>query len=41
MAKLVDAADSKSDELRFMSVRVRIGVPFNDYGIVFANSQND
>ena len=28
MAELVDATDSKSVELRFMSVRVGLGVPF-------------
>ena len=30
MAELVDATDSKSVELRFMSVRVGLGVPFKD-----------
>ena len=29
MAELVDATDSKSVELRFMSVRVGLGVPKN------------
>ena len=28
MAELVDATDSKSVELRFMSVRVGLGVPY-------------
>ncbi len=41
MAELVDATDSKSVELRFMSVRVGLGVPFSDYGIIFAHSQCD
>ena len=36
-----NSTNSKSVELRFMSVRVKIGVPFNYYGIVFANPQND
>ena len=30
MAELVDATDSKSVELRFMSVRVGLGVPILD-----------
>ena len=30
MAELVDATDSKSVELRFMSVRVGLGVPLSD-----------
>ena len=29
MAELVDATDSKSVELRFMSVRVGLGVPLS------------
>ena len=36
-----NATDSKSVELRFMSVRVGLGVPFSDYGMVFAHSQCD
>ena len=35
MAELVDATDSKSVELRFMSVRVGLGVPFTEYHIKF------
>ena len=35
MAELVDATDSKSVELRFMSVRVGLGVPFTKYLIKF------
>ena len=31
MAELVDATDSKSVELRFMSVRVGLGVPFSNF----------
>ena len=30
MAELVDATDSKSVELRFMSVRVGLGVPLSE-----------
>ena len=30
MAELVDATDSKSVELRFMSVRVGLGVPLTE-----------
>ncbi len=37
MAELVDATDSKSVELRFMSVRVGLGVPQNRYLIFNAN----
>ena len=32
MAELVDATDSKSVELRFMSVRVGLGVPYKVNG---------
>ena len=35
MAELVDATDSKSVELRFMSVRVGLGVPYTEYLIKF------
>ena len=35
MAELVDATDSKSVELRFMSVRVGLGVPL----ILYLNIQ--
>ncbi len=35
MAELVDATDSKSVELRFMSVRVGLGVPLSDNFMVF------
>ena len=37
MAELVDATDSKSVELRFMPVRVGLGVPLqelNNYSII-------
>ena len=34
MAELVDATDSKSVELRFMSVRVGLGVPFSSNQLI-------
>ena len=37
MAELVDATDSKSVELRFMSVRVGLGVPLTEKKIPFKN----
>ena len=35
MAELVDATDSKSVELRFMSVRVGLGVPLSENLLFF------
>ena len=40
MAELVDATDSKSVELQFMSVRVGLGVPQNNYLIFNAHYDN-
>ena len=43
MAELVDATDSKSVELRFMSVRVGLGVPpmiITDFCIKFFLKKN-
>ena len=34
MAELVDATDSKSVELRFMSVRVGLGVPLSELNLI-------
>ncbi len=34
MAELVDATDSKSVELRFMSVRVGLGVPLPELDLI-------
>ena len=34
MAELVDATDSKSVELRFMSVRVGLGVPLSSNQLI-------
>ena len=37
MAELVDATDSKSVELRFMSVRVGLGVPLSENKVLKIN----